>query len=169
MSTASGTYRGGPSRGAGRATIPAFDGSPSAIPRPKLVEQTAAHQSESGTSTLSASRQKQSKKDEVGTAMGESSLIVLIPFAGDSKEDGGRSQQEEACRVSCSAHTKSSAGYGTCSQAEPSSPDQTEYDSGRSCSTHGSQARRLRSRDGRRRSHCRYLHCKRSCFPRCGR
>ena len=69
MSTASGTLRGGPSRGGGRAGIPAYgEGSPSAIPRPKLEQHaTTGLQSDAGTSTLSASRQKQSKRDEVHT------------------------------------------------------------------------------------------------------
>ncbi|MCJ1421244.1 hypothetical protein MMC32_007606 [Xylographa parallela] len=67
MSAAGGTYRGTPSRGQGRGQLPSFENSPSAIPvpRPKLETQPSSNmQSETGTSTMSASRQKQSKRDE---------------------------------------------------------------------------------------------------------
>ncbi|CAF9923296.1 MAG: hypothetical protein HETSPECPRED_005287 [Heterodermia speciosa] len=65
MSAAGGTFRGTPGRGQGRGQVPAFENSPSNIPRPKLeTQQSSAMQSESGTSTLSASRQKQTKRDE---------------------------------------------------------------------------------------------------------
>ena len=57
-----GTYRAAPTRGQGRGQMPFNDTPASAIPRPKLDSST--HQSEMGTSTLSASRQKQSKRDE---------------------------------------------------------------------------------------------------------
>ena len=68
MSAASGTFRGTPNRGGhGRGQVPVFENSPSNIPRPKLESHaSSAMQSETGTSTLSASRQKQSKRDEVG-------------------------------------------------------------------------------------------------------
>ena len=66
MATPGGTYRGTPNRGQGRAQVPIFENSPSNIPRPKLESQIgSAVQSETATSTLSASRQKQSKRDEV--------------------------------------------------------------------------------------------------------
>ncbi|KAL8718197.1 MAG: hypothetical protein Q9225_004642 [Loekoesia sp. 1 TL-2023] len=65
MSAAGGTFRGTPGRGQGRGQVPVFENSPSNIPRPKLESHaSSAMQSESGTSTLSASRQKQSKRDE---------------------------------------------------------------------------------------------------------
>ncbi|KIW26389.1 uncharacterized protein PV07_09488 [Cladophialophora immunda] len=61
MSGVSGTYRGTPNR---RGQLP-FADSPSAIPRPKLESASNTTPSEmSGTSTMSASRQKQSKRDE---------------------------------------------------------------------------------------------------------
>ncbi|KAK3168056.1 hypothetical protein OEA41_004502 [Lepraria neglecta] len=65
-SAAGGTYRGTPNRGQGRGQVPVFESSPSNIPRPKLESHaSSAMQSDStGTSTLSASRQKQSKRDE---------------------------------------------------------------------------------------------------------
>ena len=66
MTTPGGTYRGTPNRGQGRVQVPLFENSPSNIPRPKLESQiSSVVQSEAGTSTLSASRQKQSKRDEV--------------------------------------------------------------------------------------------------------
>lgn len=66
MSASGGTYRGTPNRGQNRAQVPTFENSPSNIPRPKLESHaSSAMQSECATSTLSASRQKQSKRDEV--------------------------------------------------------------------------------------------------------
>ena len=68
MSAAGGTLRGTPNRaGQGRGQVPAFESSPSNIPRPKLESHaSSAMQSETGNSTMSASRQKQTKRDEVG-------------------------------------------------------------------------------------------------------
>ncbi len=66
MSAAGGTFRGTPNRGQGRGQVPVFENSPSNIPRPKLESQASSTiQSDNGMSTLSASRQKQSKRDEV--------------------------------------------------------------------------------------------------------
>ena len=67
MSAAGGTFRGTPNRGGqGRGQVPAFENSASNIPRPKLESHaSSAIQSETGNSTLSASRQKQTKRDEV--------------------------------------------------------------------------------------------------------
>lgn len=69
----SNTMRGTPSRGPGdgRGRIPTFNHSPapgSGIPRPVLEPQResyAANSEVGGSSTVSASRQKQSKRDEV--------------------------------------------------------------------------------------------------------
>ncbi|KAG8629484.1 hypothetical protein KVT40_003349 [Elsinoe batatas] len=58
--SAAGNYRGTPK---GRPQSAAFSDSPSAIPRPKL-ETLASTSSDAGMSSLSASRQKQSKRDE---------------------------------------------------------------------------------------------------------
>ncbi|RMZ88520.1 hypothetical protein DV736_g4251, partial [Chaetothyriales sp. CBS 134916] len=60
MSHVSGTFRGTPSR----RTPAVFENSPSNIPRPKLDNLAGTAGEMSGTSTLSASRQKQSKRDE---------------------------------------------------------------------------------------------------------
>ncbi|PMD20605.1 CBS-domain-containing protein [Hyaloscypha hepaticicola] len=59
----SGTMRGTPK---GRGTMPAFTNSPAAssIPRPALETHPSGSASEAGGSTMSASRQKQSKRDE---------------------------------------------------------------------------------------------------------
>jgi hypothetical protein len=66
MSATGGTYRATPTRGHGRGQVPNFENSPSGIPRPKLeTHASSAVQSDAGSSTLSASRQKQSKRDEV--------------------------------------------------------------------------------------------------------
>ncbi|KAI9804139.1 MAG: hypothetical protein M1825_001541 [Sarcosagium campestre] len=59
-----GTFRGTPNRGPARAQVP-FSNSPSNIPRPASeAHASGSAQSEAGGSTLSASRQKQSKRDE---------------------------------------------------------------------------------------------------------
>ncbi|KAF4549358.1 CBS domain-containing protein [Elsinoe fawcettii] len=58
--SAAGNYRGTPK---GRPQSAVFSDSPSAIPRPKL-ETAATSSSDAGMSSLSASRQKQSKRDE---------------------------------------------------------------------------------------------------------
>lgn len=65
MSVNPGTLRGTPNRGQGRGGIP-FANSPatSGIPRP-VLENTQGTGSEAGVSSVSASRQKQSKRDEV--------------------------------------------------------------------------------------------------------
>ncbi|EKD17664.1 uncharacterized protein L3040_003545 [Drepanopeziza brunnea f. sp. 'multigermtubi'] len=65
MASTTGTMRGTPSRGGNRGTVPAFPNtnSPaSSIPRPTLENHTT--QSEAGGSSMSVSRQKQTKKDE---------------------------------------------------------------------------------------------------------
>lgn len=85
MSAAGGTYRGATPK---RGQLPFDTSSPSGIPRP-----THAHSEISGTSTLSASRQKQSKRDEVGLWLGaERQVLVLTLTTGNSTEDGGRPQ-----------------------------------------------------------------------------
>ncbi|KAI9773345.1 MAG: hypothetical protein M1840_007560 [Geoglossum simile] len=63
--SSTGTFRSTPGRGQGRAQIPAFSNSPSSIPRPASeAPGSPALHSDAGGSTLSASRQKQSKRDE---------------------------------------------------------------------------------------------------------
>jgi len=66
MSANPGTLRGTPGRGQGRGAMP-FTNSPStsAIPRPVLETSHVTPASEAGASSVSASRQKQSKRDEV--------------------------------------------------------------------------------------------------------
>lgn len=71
------TLRGTPGRAQGRGAIPNFPSSPAAaagssssIPRPVLEQTMSSHNtqppaSEAGGSTMSASRQKQTKRDEV--------------------------------------------------------------------------------------------------------
>jgi hypothetical protein len=62
-----GTMRGTPTRSQGRGQLPAFNNSPaSSIPRPASEAHGPASASDAGaSSTLTASRQKQSKRDEV--------------------------------------------------------------------------------------------------------
>ncbi|KAK1753144.1 hypothetical protein QBC47DRAFT_304874 [Echria macrotheca] len=76
MSANPGTMRGTPGRGQGRGAIP-FTNSPStsAIPRPVLDNNHPAPASETGaSSSMSASRQKQSKRDEAIRRKMESDL-----------------------------------------------------------------------------------------------
>ena len=93
MSVASGTYRGTPGRGHGRGQLPGFENSPSAIPvpRPKLETQPSSNMpSEAGTSTMSASRQKQSKRDEVCLEnYGVGNCVLISRCIGNTKENGG--------------------------------------------------------------------------------
>jgi hypothetical protein len=66
--TSTGTFRGTPGRGQGRGAMPTFSNSPStsSIPRPAIESHSSSTpQSDAGGSTMSASRQKQSKRDEV--------------------------------------------------------------------------------------------------------
>lgn len=79
MSANGGTYRGTPGRGGhGRGQVPAFENSPSNIPRPKLEShQSSALQSEAGNSTMSASRQKQTKRDEVSYSFDNLELMAV--------------------------------------------------------------------------------------------
>ena len=84
-----GTYRGTPK---GRGTVPSFvENSPSAIPRPKLeTHASSALQSETGTSTLSANRQKQIRKDEVNPRyIPKQKLTTLTAAIGYQKKGGG--------------------------------------------------------------------------------
>lgn len=79
MAAPGGTYRT-PTR-SGRGQMPNFDNSASHIPRPKLDSHTSVVQSDAGGSTLSASRQKQSKRDEVNR-----SLMVISPILTPANE-----------------------------------------------------------------------------------
>lgn len=68
MASSTGTMRGTPGRGQGRGNLPSFNSpaGPSSIPRPAFeTQQSTTAQSEAGGSTMSASRQKQTKRDEV--------------------------------------------------------------------------------------------------------
>lgn len=102
MSTPGHTLRGTPhrdqGRGQGRGAIP-FENSPASnIPRPRLGEQhqsstnSEAATSANGFSTVSTSRQKQNKRDEVSypswkSQKSKSNVIAL----GYPQKDGGRS------------------------------------------------------------------------------
>lgn len=75
--------------------MPIFE-SPSSIPvpRPKLESHgSSTLPSDAGSSTLSASRQKQSKRDEVSIQRTKSwrEGIAVDAEAGNSEENGGRS------------------------------------------------------------------------------
>ncbi|KZF24571.1 CBS-domain-containing protein [Xylona heveae TC161] len=62
--SSTGTFRGTPNR-QGRGAIPTYTNSPSNIPRPSHdSHQSSSAHSDAGHSSLSASRQKQSKRDE---------------------------------------------------------------------------------------------------------
>jgi hypothetical protein len=76
-----GTLRGAPNRGQGRGAIP-FAGSPgaSAIPRPVLESTPTGAASEAGASSLSTSRQKQTKRDEVRSLPYDCRLVHPFRF-----------------------------------------------------------------------------------------
>lgn len=65
MASSTGTMRGTPKNNRGQ--LPAFNNSPAASNIPRPAFETHASQSEAGGSTMSASRQKQTKRDEVKT------------------------------------------------------------------------------------------------------
>ncbi|KAL2020320.1 hypothetical protein VTK56DRAFT_8548 [Thermocarpiscus australiensis] len=86
MSVNPGTLRGTPNRGQGRGAIP-FANSPSTsgIPRP-VLENTHGTSSEAGaSSSVSASRQKQSKRDEAIRRKMESDLSKKKHLAGRTR------------------------------------------------------------------------------------
>ncbi|TPX18257.1 uncharacterized protein E0L32_002766 [Thyridium curvatum] len=91
MSANPGTLRGTPSRGQGRGGIP-FTNSPAAgsgIPRPVLETTHSSHAgptSEVGGSTVSASRQKQSKRDEAIRRKLESDLSKKKHLQGRARQ-----------------------------------------------------------------------------------
>ncbi|MCJ1367171.1 hypothetical protein MMC16_006303 [Acarospora aff. strigata] len=85
-SAAGGTYRGTSNRGQGRGQMPAFEPSPSHIPRPKLESvPNSSMPSESATSTISSSRQKQSKRDEAIRRKMEADLNKKKPNAARAR------------------------------------------------------------------------------------
>lgn len=71
-----GTLRGTPKARANAGQTGTFTNSPSHIPRPALeTQQSQVSASDAGTSTLSASRQKQSKRDEVESPLCKTEAI----------------------------------------------------------------------------------------------
>ena len=75
--------RGTPNRGQGRGGIPVYTNSPSNMSKPTLESHpsTASYTSEAGTSTISASRQKKSRQDEVG----QCSVTAMKPLFREGK------------------------------------------------------------------------------------
>ncbi|GAB1317869.1 Ribosomal protein subunit S4 [Madurella fahalii] len=86
MSVNPGTFRGTPNRAQGRGGIP-FASSPatSGIPRP-VLENTQGAGSEAGVSSVSASRQKQSKRDEAIRRKMESDLSKKKHLTGRARQ-----------------------------------------------------------------------------------
>jgi hypothetical protein len=140
----SGTMRGTPK---GRGTVPAFANSPaSSIPRPAYETHASGSQSEAGGSTMSASRQKQSKRDEVcleGFLSFPCWDKLIIYLIGYSEEDRDGSQQEETYYWQSTANKKGSPWNCPCPSSESSSPDQTEYYCCGGCTIDGSKEGRL--------------------------
>ncbi|KAK4155673.1 hypothetical protein C8A00DRAFT_13312 [Chaetomidium leptoderma] len=88
MSANPGTFRGGPNRNQGRGAIP-FATSPSVssgIPRPVLENTPATTSSEVGTSSVSASRQKQTKRDEAIRRKMENDLSKKKHLTGRARQ-----------------------------------------------------------------------------------
>ena len=124
----SGTMRGTPK---GRGTVPAFTNSPAAsnIPRPALESHPSGSASEAGGSTMSASRQKQSKRDEVCLTQLLSLALCTTDdiFTGYSEENRDGSQQEEAYHWPSTTNTKSTSRNCPRPSPQSSPPDQTKY------------------------------------------
>ncbi|OBT75692.1 hypothetical protein VF21_05927 [Pseudogymnoascus sp. 05NY08] len=88
MSSTTGTMRGTPSRsGAARGAMPQFTNSPSSgIPRPLENHGTSTLQSEAGGSSVSTSRQKQSKRDEAIRRKIETDLSKKTKTTGRARQ-----------------------------------------------------------------------------------
>jgi len=129
--------RGTPNRNQARGTVPAFTNSPASnIPRPAL-EHTATTQSEAGGSTMSASRQKQTKRDEVCWNLFQRRLMLIS--TGYPEENRNGSAQEEAYYQSSQANPKSSPWNRPCPASFPGSPNQTQYHRSRGGTIDGSK------------------------------
>lgn len=145
MSSHTGTFRGTPKSRTGATSQAAgtFSNSPSHIPIPRpALETHASHVSagEAGASTLSASRQKQSKRDEVRIRIFSGTVTRLIHSPGHPPEDRDGSEQETPCPLPSPPYQEGSPRNSPGPQAKPSSPDQAEYNCRRGCSAHGSEA-----------------------------
>ncbi|KFY56633.1 hypothetical protein V496_06663 [Pseudogymnoascus sp. VKM F-4515 (FW-2607)] len=89
MSSTTGTMRGTPSRsGAARGAMPQFTNSPSSsgIPRPLDNHGSSTLQSEAGGSSVSTSRQKQSKRDEAIRRKIETDLSKKTKTTGRARQ-----------------------------------------------------------------------------------
>ncbi|KFY70535.1 hypothetical protein V499_09094 [Pseudogymnoascus sp. VKM F-103] len=88
MSSTTGTMRGTPSRsGAARGAMPQFTNSPSSgIPRPLENHGSSTLQSEAGGSSVSTSRQKQSKRDEAIRRKIETDLSKKTKTTGRARQ-----------------------------------------------------------------------------------
>ncbi|RDW67863.1 CBS-domain-containing protein [Coleophoma cylindrospora] len=84
----SNTMRGTPNRGQARGSVPVFNNSPASnIPRPAFETHTSTTpQSEAGGSTMSASRQKQSKRDEAIRRKIETDLSKKTKTTGRARQ-----------------------------------------------------------------------------------
>lgn len=151
MSNIGGTYRGATPK---RAGVPFDPNTPSTgIPRPKIETHPTGTGSEmSGHSTISASRQKQSKRDEVSVhgRCGRLTVPSALPRvradkdAGYSTKDGSEPQPQKGHIVESTAFSKGPAGHRPRSEAQPGPPDQAQHHRRRSRAINGSKAGRLR-------------------------
>lgn len=167
----SGTMRGTPAGGRNqpRGNVPFATSSPgnSGIPRPVLDAQ----QPSEAASAVSASRQKQSKRDEVGLCHLEtpgptsiiqslpnreaaspsaidSTICMLISRIGYPPQAGERPLQEEARYRPSSTHPKSASRDRPRPKTESGPADQTEHYRIRGCAINGREARGLRFGNG---------------------
>ena len=138
-----GTMRGTP-KNRNPATAQ-FANSPSGIPRPALESQVShVSQSDAGTSTLSASRAKMSKRDEVSATDETFNRVALIATTtGHSPQDRDGSKQEEEPRRTSAPNEKGTPWHRSRPQAESSPPDQALDDSLGSSPVDGCEARGL--------------------------
>lgn len=144
--SSTGTFRGTP-KGRPQSVFSEAPSSASNIPRPKLESQ----QSEASTSQ-SAIRAKQSKRDEVRTAVERCKIIAVgtsvdTAFVGSPNQARKRSQQEACWRQPLSPKSQDPSRHCPCSPPEPGSSNQTQHDRHRSQSVDGRKARGLRLGD----------------------
>lgn len=139
-----GTMRGTPKA---NRTQPAggahFSNSPSNIPRPAL-DSHASHvaQSDAGGSTLSASRAKMSKRDEVRVVNGLYRTHAYRSTGDPTKNRNGPEQEEDSGQPRAT-YQKGSPRHSSCSQAKPRSPNQAIDHRRRSRAINGSKKGRL--------------------------
>ena len=104
-----------------------FGHSPSAIPRPSGLENhTHVAQSEAGGSSLSASRAKMSKRDDVSSFAASRRLLTDVATGNSTQDRDGLEQEEEPQRAS-PTFQESPAWHRPCPEAVSGTPNKAVY------------------------------------------